>query len=716
MAIRKVFGRLSTKLPIIIVGIALGVASSVGIASFMTAQSNADKMSHSSVSALLKSRSHELKGYLNSIDQDLRIVAENPSVIEALKTFKTSWDALGTNQTQTLQKAYITDNPNPLGQKEKLDVASTGTAYDKAHQHYHIWLRKLLQERQYYDIFLFDTQGNLIYTVFKELDYATNLNTGEWKNSDLGNAYRSAMAATKPGAISFYDFKPYAPSHGAPASFMATPVFENGKKIGALVFQMPIDALNTLMSNNQGLGKTGEALIVGTDGLMRNDSTFTKENDILKTKIENTAITSALAGKQAQTTSNTYRAIELDYTAQPFVFHGVKWALVAAQGTAELAAPIYKMGYQILLTTALMLALAGVIGFFISRSITGKLLLLVTQMKTLAEGDTTVELTGEKLTDEIGDMTRAVAVFRDNAIEREKLQSESEKGAIARLEREKRVDSLIAGFRNSIASAIAQLSENSSQMKDTVGIIADAAASTSTQASNANTASSEASQNVQAVASAAEELSASINEISTQIADANNTLDRAATAAQTTDTRVADLSGAAQKIGEVVSLIEDIAEQTNLLALNATIEAARAGESGKGFAVVAAEVKGLATQTAKATENIGEQIKNIQTETDAAVTAIREILQIMQDVTVSTNAIAAAVEEQGTATTEISRNVQQAATGSNTVAESIQGVTNAAGEASQSVGQIEQAAQGVALQAEELRTVVDEFLDQVAAA
>ena len=466
------------------------------------------------MSALLHSKSHELRSYLGSIEQDLRIVAENPAVIESLKAFANAWDELAYDQTATLQKAYITDNPHPLGEKEKLDAAPTGTTYDAVHGRYHSWFRTLLRERQYYDIFLFDMSGNLIYSVFKELDYATNLNTGEWKGSDLGNAFRAAADSTAPGSISFFDFKPYGPSHGAPASFMSTPVYENGSMVGVLIYQMPIDVLNELMSSTEGLGQSGEAMIVGADRLMRNDSKFTEDNDILATSIENGAIESALAGENGNAVDSTYRNVELNFVAKPFEYQGVTWSLVAAQEEAELAAPVLAMGQRIMLITIVMLALAGAVGFLLSRSITGKILALVGEMKALANGDTNIELSGEERADEIGDMTRAVAVFRDSAIERSRLENESEASNAARRDREKRIDALIAEFRDTIASAITQLGQNSTQMKDTVTAISTAADETSAQADIAGSASSDASQNVQAVASAAEELSASISEIS----------------------------------------------------------------------------------------------------------------------------------------------------------------------------------------------------------
>ena len=229
-------------------------------------------------------------------------------------------------------------------------------------------------------------------------------------------------------------------------------------------------------------------------------------------------------------------------------------------------------------------------------------------------------------------------------------------------------------------------------------------------------ASEESSHNVQAVATASEELSASVREITQKVTQTKMTVGKATAATKDSDANIASLALAAQKIGEVISLINGIAEQTNLLALNATIEAARAGEAGKGFSIVAAEVKTLATQTASATGTISEQINSIQHGTSAAVDAIREIAATMDEVNQWSEAIAAAIEEQGVCTSEISLNVHHAAAGSNEVSRSMIGISNAADENMESAKLALTAAEDVSANAERLRKVVDTFLVNVAAA
>jgi len=362
----------------------------------------------------------------------------------------------------------------------------------------------------------------------------------------------------------------------------------------------------------------------------------------------------------------------------------------------------------------LLFALAISIGM--SRLVSRPIVSLTTAMARLARGDTAIDLGGRRRRDEIGDMLQAVQIFRDNAIERHRLASEAEAEQQRRTARQEAIERLIQDFREEIAAMITSVAGNADQMEDTAQALAAIAEQASARATSAAEASGDASVGVQTVAAAAEELSASIAEIARQTENATQVARRASEEARRTDATIGSLAEAAERIGNVITLIKAIAEQTNLLALNATIEAARAGEAGKGFAVVASEVKNLAGQTAKATEEIATQIAQIQASTGEAVAAIRSISDIMVDVDRTTMIISSAVSEQGTATAEISSNAQRAASGTRAATEETEALTRVVGETSQSAAAVSAASNDMNEQAGRLRETVEGFINRVMAA
>ena len=370
---------------------------------------------------------------------------------------------------------------------------------------------------------------------------------------------------------------------------------------------------------------------------------------------------------------------------------------------------------RVILFGAVIALLVGIaFAVVIGRGISVPVKRMTQAMARLASNDLEVEVPARSRQDEIGQMAAAVQVFKENAIETERLRTEAEeKERQAAEDKRRSMNELADNFEGSVKGVVEVVSSSATQMQSSAAALSAIADKVSQQASAVAAATEQATTNVETAAAAAEELSSSISEIGRQVNQSSQIANTAAREVETTNRDILGLADAAQKIGEVVDLITDIAEQTNLLALNATIEAARAGDAGKGFAVVASEVKNLANQTAKATEEIGQQISGVQSATQNAVKAIESIGRVINEMNEISAAIAASVEEQSAATQEISRNVQEAATGTREVATNVADVNVAANEAGSAAQEVLTSSTALSSESETLRREVDVFVNSI---
>ena len=397
--------------------------NALGISTYLNAAASLEKARRDQLVTALAGRKATLQIYLTGIKHDLVTLASSSMTRNALLWFSEAWEEFDERPTGELQRLYITDNPHPIGEKESLDDAGDGSTYSDTHALYHPSFRKFLHARGYYDIFLFDPSGNLVYSVFKERDFATNIVSGEWRDSDLGKAFRAARDNPVRDYQAFFDFRPYGPSHDAPASFISSPVLdEDGELLGVLAFQMPTDRINGILRAAEGLGETGETYLVGRDRLMRSDSRFADESTILKRRVETVAVARALAGDGGTAPDVDTDGTPVIVAFEPFDFSGTRWALLGQMAKSEIMQPVNALAAQTVIVALIAGAILLVLGWLLAQSIVRPLARILKAISGLANGNK-ADIVGIDRADEIGDLARAMEQVYEKGVEAARLKA-----------------------------------------------------------------------------------------------------------------------------------------------------------------------------------------------------------------------------------------------------------------------------------------------------
>jgi len=551
---------------------------------------------------------------------------------------------------------------------------------------------KYIQSYGYYDLFLIHPEGEIFYSVQRESDYGTNIVSGPYRDSGLGDLVRRVIRTREYGMA---DFSPYEPSNGEPVGFIAEPLLHDGEPELIVAAQISIDAVNAVMQQRDGMGETGETYLVGPDKRMRSDSYLDPRRrsvsasfagSIGENGVDTAASTRALSGKSDIALIKDYNGNNVLSAFAPISLAGFNWALIAEIDHAEVMTPVNQLMMTIAAASALLLSIIAVIAFFIGKQIADPLIRGATFAETVSNLDLTARIDVDQK-DEVGLLASTLRTMADTLSEiirkisdtatevsgaSEELSAVSSQMASAAEEMNAQSGTVASATEQISASVgtVASAAEESSQsvtgiaamteeMSANISNVADAVRKTADEAQNAAGDSESVIQGITYIASAVEELTTSMNEIAKSTTQASVISRDAGTRTVEINTKMEALVKASKQIGKVIGIIKDIADQTNMLALNATIEAAGAGEAGKGFAVVAGEVKELARQSAEATDTIAEEIDRIRQSTDDMDGAVTQIGAVIENITGINETIASSVEEQSATAAEISRNVAQ---------------------------------------------------------
>lgn len=670
--------RISKKLPIAAAVLTVLTISTSNIASLVISSDVVSQQSFQTLEAITDGRRDQLQIYLRGIREEIGELASDKRVKRAFKSINLGWGNVKTDQQSELQQRYITNNPNPEGEKELLDTAEND-GYDSSHKQYHPEFREFTNSNGFQDMYLINNEGDVIYSVKKQSDFAVNLTSAEWSETGLAKVWNQSISAVETDNQFFEDYSSYKNDNNKSAAFIAQPILNFGNVSGTIVFQMPNAGIAAIMNKTTGLGETGETLLLRSDGFFISDSQKTETMDSLTERLNiGDELLSQSNSRISTGYIDNYLGKEYSIALTQIPFLDTQWVIATLIDTDEVRTGITNLRNMVLIIATVMLGIAMIAAIVFSRTITRPISNVVNDMNRLISGDTNLDIKANSRNDEIGDMFKAVSVFRDAAIEKEKIEHEieaqrasAEQDRIASETSKAEDAAMIRSAVDQLAQGLSKLSQGdlTVQLNDpfagdldrlrmdfnasvanlsrTMSQISQTASTIKINSSEMSNATSELAHRTETQAASLEETSAALDQITATV---RGTSERAKEAAHKASEAQSDseesssvvsdaivamngIEAASADINNIINVIDEIAFQTNLLALNAGVEAARAGEAGKGFAVVAQEVRELAQRSAKAAKEIKDLISASGQQVESGVKLVRKTGESLTKIT-----------------------------------------------------------------------------------